>query len=245
LGTGTSYGSQTVSAADNGKIVSIAMNAAGGAALNAAEGSQFGVGGALTAISGTADQNIFGHSSFGPNVANHVRQLVLAFGAPEDWYAINVANTANILRLETSTPGDGPNLHLNTLNPKIELYNPSGTLVASGTTMDDGRNEFIQYQPLVTGTYRVRVSAEGSTSGEYFLSKNFSPVVSALAGPNLAVRGEPLSYSATFTDVDALDTHTAVFDWGDGTSPGVVTEGGGSGSAAGRHVYTASGTYTI
>jgi hypothetical protein len=242
LGTGTNYGSQTVSTADNGKIVSITLNAAGVAALNAAKGGQFAVGGALTTIVGTADQYLFGFSGS----STDTRQLVLTFGAPEDWYSIDVTNTDNFLRLETSTPGDGPNLHLNTLNPKIELYDPTGTLVAGGTALADGRNEFIQYQPLVTGSYRVRVTAEGGTRGEYFLSKNFTPVVSALSGPDLAVRGQPLSYSASFADVDALDTHTAVFDWGDGTSSdGTVTESNGSGSVAGVHVYTASGTYTI
>src|SRR5262249_51103832 len=115
--------------------------------------------------------------------------------ADPDWYSIDVTNTDNVLRLETSTPGDGPNLLLNKLDPHIERSAPRGTLVAGGTAMDAGRNEFILYQPLVTGTYRVRVTAEGGTSGEYFLTKNFSPVVSALAGPDLAVRGQPLSYS--------------------------------------------------
>ena len=38
-----------------------------------------------------------------------------------NWYSINVTSTANALRLETSTPADGPNQFVNTLNPKIEL----------------------------------------------------------------------------------------------------------------------------
>ena len=39
-----------------------------------------------------------------------------------------------------------------------------------GLPLADGRNKFIQYQPLVTGTYRVCVTGEGTTAGEYFLS---------------------------------------------------------------------------
>jgi extracellular elastinolytic metalloproteinase len=110
------------------------------------------------------------------------RVLVTRFdfaGSPtsnEDWYALTVGSTASSLRLETSTPADGPNQFINTLNPHIELYRPDGTLAASGTALADGRNESIQFQPTVTGLYKVRVTAEGGTSGEYFLSTDFSPV---------------------------------------------------------------------
>ncbi len=52
--------------------------------------------------------------------------------------------------------------------------------------------------------------------------------------------------SASFTDPGVLDTHTAVWDWGDGTSSaGVITESNGSGSVVGNHTYTAAGVYTI
>lgn len=46
LGSGTLFGSQTVSAADNGAIVSISLNADAIAAINSAAGSQFAIGGA-------------------------------------------------------------------------------------------------------------------------------------------------------------------------------------------------------
>ena len=36
--------------------------------------------------------------------------------------------------------------------------------------MADGRNEFIDYQPLVTGTYRISVTGRNNTAGEFFLS---------------------------------------------------------------------------
>jgi hypothetical protein len=59
LGSGVSYGSQTVSAADDGKFVEVTLNADGLAALNSALGSQFAFGGALLA---SADPFIFGGS---------------------------------------------------------------------------------------------------------------------------------------------------------------------------------------
>lgn len=52
--------------------------------------------------------------------------------------------------------------------------------------------------------------------------------------------------SADFTDTGTLDTHTAEWDWGDGsTSAGTVTESNGAGCATGNHTYVAAGVYTI
>src|SRR5439155_12677519 len=166
LGSGASFGSQTVSPTDNGngngKYVSVSLNDGGLAALNAARGGLAAVGGALTTLAGTADQYVFGSSS---GAAFAELFLLVSRG---DWYGIDVTSTANALRLETSTPADGPGLFGNGLNPRITLYDPSGALVASGLPLADGRNAFIQYLPTVTGTYRVCVVGEGTTSGEYF-----------------------------------------------------------------------------
>jgi len=46
---------------------------------------------------------------------------------PADFYSFDVTNTANGLRLETSTPGDGAGPFSNTLDPHIDLFDPSGT----------------------------------------------------------------------------------------------------------------------
>ena len=52
--------------------------------------------------------------------------------------------------------------------------------------------------------------------------------------------------SANFTDQGVLDTHTAVWNWGDGnTSSGTITETSGSGSVSDSHIYTSSGVYLI
>jgi len=55
LGTGVSFGSTTVSAADNGQFVTVNLNNDGINALNAAAGGQIAIGGALT----TLDQMMF------------------------------------------------------------------------------------------------------------------------------------------------------------------------------------------
>jgi PKD repeat protein len=52
--------------------------------------------------------------------------------------------------------------------------------------------------------------------------------------------------SAEFTYSGVLDTHTALWDWGDGTtSAGVVEEAKGSGSVSGSHAYSVPGVYTV
>jgi len=54
--------------------------------------------------------------------------------------------------------------------------------------------------------------------------------------------GTPVSFSATYTDPGANDTHTASIDWGDGSTTAPAASGG---SVADSHVYTAAGIYTI
>lgn len=75
LGSGTLFGSRTVSAADNGSVIEIVLNGAALAALNSSDG-MFLFGGALSTLNGSADQYVFGFSmvSFVPD---HTRQLVL------------------------------------------------------------------------------------------------------------------------------------------------------------------------
>lgn len=76
---------------------------------------------------------------------------------------------------------------------------------------------------------------------------NCPPSVGSIAAPVVPVQvNTSVTASASFTDPGTLDTHTAVFNWGDGTSSGAtVTESGGSGSASGSHMYSTAGVYTI
>jgi hypothetical protein len=76
LGSGTLFGTRSVSAADNGTVIEIDLNAAALAALTAAAGGEFVIGGALTSLSGTTDQYVFGFT-MAAFVADHTRQLVL------------------------------------------------------------------------------------------------------------------------------------------------------------------------
>ena len=78
LGGGTQYASRTVSAADNGTLVSFTLNAAALADLDAATGL-FVIGGSLTTLSGlNPQQAFFGFTALDSRiVTNQTRQLVL------------------------------------------------------------------------------------------------------------------------------------------------------------------------
>jgi hypothetical protein len=86
LGSGTLFGTRSVSAVDNGTVIEIDLNADALAALNAAAGGDFVLGGSLTSLGGTADQYVFGFS-MANFVADHTRALVLevapALAVPE------------------------------------------------------------------------------------------------------------------------------------------------------------------
>lgn len=59
-------------------------------------------------------------------------------------------------------------------------------------------------------------------------------------------QGESVSLAASFFDVDLTDTHTAVIDWGDGTtSSGFISPSPGGGTIAAAHVYENGGVYEI
>lgn len=76
---------------------------------------------------------------------------------------------------------------------------------------------------------------------------NLAPVITATSGvPSQHDQGGDLWVSADFTDAGVLDTHTARFSWGDGTtSVAGVDQSPGSGSATAGHSYAAPGFYTV
>ncbi len=81
----------------------------------------------------------------------------------------------------------------------------------------------------------------------YQTEQNVVPVLGAITAPNTPVQtNTEITASATFTDLNVSDTHTAIWDWGDGTtSNGTIVEASGSGSVNGVHTYTTPGVYTI
>gem|GEM_PF-1463610 len=207
LGSGVVFGARDLSLNDNGKTVAIELSTNAVTALNARRGTSFSIGGTLTTIVGSTPQ-----SAFEGSIVGAVTDAQLVFlNQDSDWYSFNIANAGDQLRFETRTPADGSGEPFNNINPRIELYRPDGTLLASGLPLSDGRNEFIQIiDAPVSGTYRVRVNGEAGTQGEYFLAMNVGNTPPT-ASNNLASQNTQYSDSiapVTISSTDAISDVT-------------------------------------
>ncbi|MFV2067112.1 MAG: hypothetical protein ACC645_09045, partial [Pirellulales bacterium] len=84
-------------------------------------------------------------------------------GADADRYRLNV-NAGDTLTVTTLLPAAQPGQFVNALDVAVELYNPEDELVATGA------GGSLTHTAQATGSYTVRVLAEGGTAGEYVLS---------------------------------------------------------------------------
>lgn len=100
---------------------------------------------------------------------------------------------------------------------------------------------------VVAGTPNNRIQVFGVAS------PNEAPEVGPITAPLDPVTvGSTINASAPFTDADVLDTHTAIWEWGDGSQCDTsvdldcsVTEAGGSGTTNASHIYATPGVYTL
>ena len=102
------------------------------------------------------------------------------------------------------------------------------------------------------GTYPVTVNVtdNGGATGTATAMMTLNNVPPTVGKVTIPAESQALNAlvtaSAPFTDPGTLDTHTATWDWGDGsTSAGTVTESQGSGSVTGSHAYGKPGPYTV
>ncbi|HEY2587130.1 MAG TPA: PKD domain-containing protein [Tepidisphaeraceae bacterium] len=121
---------------------------------------------------------------------------------------------------------------------------------AEGTTTFSVTHQYLDNPaaPATSFPISLSLSNAGGTANAAtsVVVKDVAPAVFAMQGPGAAVRGQTLAFTGAFADPGVLDTHTAVFKWGDGTtSAGTVTESGGVGTVAGSHAFKANGTYTV
>ncbi|MCA9238731.1 MAG: hypothetical protein KDA37_00960 [Planctomycetales bacterium] len=88
----------------------------------------------------------------------------------------------------------------------------------------------------------------GDSSSSATTVNNLAPVLVSLTtdSPDIggAQQGETVNLSASFTDAGTLDTHTALIEWGDGTSTAATVDQL-AGTLAGSHVYAQGGFYNV
>ncbi len=134
------------------------------------------------------------------------------------------------------------------------MWSEQAKLVASDAALDDkfGSSVAVSVDTAVVGAYSDDDAGTDSGSA-YVFEFNQPPVVDSIAAPLEPVPVDTeVEVSAAFSDPNPGDTHTAVWDWGDGSTCDTelqpecdVTEAGGEGTVSGRHTYTTPGVYTL
>lgn len=115
----------------------------------------------------------------------------------------------------------------------------------------DGSWAWSQMLPEGPDAFSVTVTASdglAETSDQFTVSvANLAPVItSATSLADTHDIDEGLDVGVTFTDPGVFDTHTATFNWGDGSSsPGQIAEADGSGVATASHMYADPGFYAV
>lgn len=148
------------------------------------------------------------------------------------------------MRLSVTLSATGADPDGNPLAYAWDLDN-NGTFETSGQSVS-----FAGVDVPPNYTVSLQVTDPGglsATATTVITVNNLAPLVGLITAPGSPVKtGTTVNTSANITDAGILDTHTALWDWGDGsTSGGVVTEANGSGSVAGRHAYTKAGLYIV
>ena len=120
----------------------------------------------------------------------------------------------------------------------------TGTGATPSHTYADNKLPGQVYEVCLTVTDSLGASNNSCTYADI---KNVAPTVKTIfVDQNRVPVGTTIHANADFTDPGILDTHTAVWEWGDGlSSDGVVKEVNGSGNVTGSHAYAAVGRYTI
>ncbi len=106
--------------------------------------------------------------------------------------------------------------------------NPTGTAVDSNT---------------ITVTVEDAAAASDTASASITVN-NVAPAIGLIQAPvePVSINDQPISFTAVFTEPGTVDTHTAVWTWGDGnTDPGGIS----GNTASGDHTYTDAGVYTV
>lgn len=171
-----------------------------------------------------------------------------------DGYRI-YANAGDAVHITTATPGDGTGQPANELRPALELYSPSGTLVASNTGgASDGRNSLLNYVVPggAGGAYRVVIRSTGNSGGDYTLqvsgASGSPPPLTATAlspAPGASFLTAPTTAQIRFaaplllTSIDAADLRL------DGVAATAVTQTGPDTLAFTLPAISQDGTHTL
>ncbi len=191
------------------------------------------------------------HAQLGEAVTVHITVANLPLQYPLDW-GVHLGLEGTISELPDGSQaylspywfGYGPDgstsekTFVTTFTPDVAgLYQVhlSGNLVIIKRNPEDPEGP-----PLHVGTFGLGADYSIDTD-----AANTAPTIDTFTVTSTTVAiNTPVTATAAFTDPDTLDSHTATFDWGDGSTPTAGTASGSS-TMIGTHTYTATSTYTI
>lgn len=127
-----------------------------------------------------------------------------AVSGNDDWYSVDLTAGETII-LSTRTPGDQAGEFVNVLDPRLEIYDPTDTLVLSdNNSRPDGRNVGVSFTATAAGLHRVRILGTGG--GEYALTVARAPSVTlSVQGSPFVENGGTATVRATLSTVSDLD----------------------------------------
>ena len=140
--------------------------------------------------------------------ADRLLEQSVAWASGIDFFdSYNVqANVGDQLVIKTTTPFDGPNLPQNLLDPRIELLNSAGTVVAiNDNGAADGKNALINYTVPVGASGQYTVRLRGSQTGEYTLAVTGATGIAPASSVGTATLTAEVSLSTTSPSSPSFD----------------------------------------
>jgi hypothetical protein len=169
------------------------------------------------------------------------------------------AATALITGASFSSPeGTAVTLNGSASSPSAEDiaagFSYSWTVTKDGSAFGTGSAAGFSFTPNDEGTYVATLQArdDGGMTGTTSVTitgANVAPSAKIAAitqsAPLVLTANESMSFSGTFSDPGALDSHTATWSFGDGATSTTSFGPAGSAGLSATHSYGAAGTFTV
>jgi hypothetical protein len=130
----------------------------------------------------------------------------------------------------------------------------SWTVTKDGSAFGTGSAAAFSFTPNDEGTYVATLQAkdDGGMTGTTSVTvtgANVAPSAKiagiAQSAPLVLTTHESLSFTGSFSDAGALDSHTVTWSFGDGSTSTTTFGPGGSAGLSATHSYGAAGTFTV
>ena len=142
--------------------------------------------------------------------------------------------------------GDGSAVDTATVSEETSSVNPDGSItITTPGTISAGPHTY-KDNSSYTVTISVTDDHDTTIANTSITVNNVAPTLDALTmNPSSPViYGQTVTFSSTYHDIGVLDTQTASWNFGDGTTDTGAIAAGGSGSVSTTHVYTKAGDFT-